>query len=195
MTTFPGLSLSRQGASLYLLALACLLLAPYGDSGFDLFALDSGPVSKGEYWRFWTGPLVHLSWPHLGLNLLGLILLQQMLGSEFRLVVWLWGYAIVSLAVGICFMAFSSFGYVVGLSAVLHGLFAFAACLAVRRDGLLATGVLLVVGAKVIWEKLHGPSAFIQDLVGLPVAADTHLYGYAAGLVLGTVMAVTGRAR
>ena len=193
MNNFPRLSLSRQGVSLYLLALACLLLAPYSQSGFDLFALDSGPVGKGEYWRFWTGPLVHLSWTHLALNMLGLVLLQQMFGRELRPVVWLWGYAIVALVVGICFMAFSSFGYVVGLSAVLHGLFAFAACLAVRRDGLLATGVLLVIGAKVVWEKLHGPSGFIEGLVGLPVAADLHLYGYAGGLVLGVVMVVSAR--
>jgi rhomboid family GlyGly-CTERM serine protease len=195
MTNVPRLALSRQGASLYLLVLGCLLLAPYSDTGFDLFALDSGPLRNDEYWRFWTGPLVHLSWAHLTLNMLGLVLLQQLFGGELRLVVWLWGYVVVSLVIAICFMAFSSFGYIVGMSALLHGLFAYAACLAVRRDGLLATGVLLVVGAKLIWEQLKGPSTFVEDLVGLPVAVDAHFYGYAAGLVLGTIMAVSAGRR
>ena len=90
-------------------------------------------------------------------------------------------------------MAFSRFGYVVGLSALLHGLFAYAACLAMPRDGLLAAGTLLVIGAKVMWEQLQGPSRLIEDLVGLPVAADTHLHGFIGGLLLGVIMVVSSR--
>ena len=185
------LRVNRQGLILYLLAAGCLLLAPWNDTALQSFALDRGDLRDAEIWRIWTGPLVHNSWEHLGLNLAGLVLLQQMFGQELRPVVAAWGYAVVAVVVAICFMAFSRFGYVLGLSAVLHGLFAYAGCLGLRRDGLLAAGALLLVGGKVLWEQIEGPSGVIQDIIGLPVAADTHLYGFAGGLLLGAVMAAT----
>jgi hypothetical protein len=52
--------------------------------------------------------------------------------------------------------------------------------------------VLLVLGSKVIWEKLQGGSNFMEQLIGMPVAVDAHLYGFAAGLVLGAVMVASG---
>lgn len=183
--------INTQGLSVYLLAAGCLILGPWNPDAMQLFSLDRSDLAGGELWRFWSGPFVHLSWMHIGLNIAGLVLLQQMFGQELRPVITVWGYAIIALLIGLCFMAFSRFGYVVGLSAVLHGLFAMAACLAMRRDGLLSAGVLLVIGAKVLWEKLEGPSTFVEDLIGLPVAADTHLYGFGAGLVLGAVIALS----
>jgi rhomboid family GlyGly-CTERM serine protease len=185
-------ALNRNGLSLYLIAVGCLLLGPWNPEGAELFELSRSGLKGGEYWRFWTGQMVHSSWEHLALSLIGLILLQQMFGKELRSVVWIWGYAVISLVVGVCMLAFSRYGTFVGLSAILHGLFAYAACLAFRRDGLLAAGVLLVLGSKVIWEKLQGGSNFMEQLIGMPVAVDAHLYGFAAGLVLGAVMVASG---
>ena len=102
-----------------------------------------------------------------------------------------WSYAVIALAVGTCMLAFTRFGTVFGLSAVLHGLFAYGACLAMRRDGLLASGVLLIIGAKVVWEKLQGTETLVERLIDMPVAADMHLYGFATGLVLGAAMALS----
>lgn len=192
-------SINRQGISLYLIALGCLLLAPWWATPMQDFALDRSALQASEYWRFWTGQLVHSSWSHLWLNMVGLIVLQQLFGNELRLVTWLWGYAVIALVIGICWLAFddsgwlpfASFDYVVGLSAMLHGLYAFAACLAMRRDALLASGALLVIGGKVVWELFNGPSGLTSELIGLPVASSTHLYGFLGGLLLGVVMAAS----
>ncbi len=51
--------------------------------------------------------------------------------------------------------------------------------------------MLFIIGAKLLWEKLAGASTLVQDLIGLPVATDTHLYGFVGGLVLGAIMAVS----
>jgi rhomboid family GlyGly-CTERM serine protease len=185
-------ALNKQGLSLYLILLGCLFLGPWNPTGADLFELDRSELKDGEYWRFWTGQLVHLSWQHLLISAAGLIILQQLFGKELNIVVWLWGFAVISLVVGVCMLAFSRFGSFVGLSALLHGLFAYGAILAMRRDGLLAWGVLIVVGAKIIWEQIQGGSIWMQDFIGLPVATDAHLYGFAAGLVLGAVMVAAG---
>ncbi|MCP4002047.1 MAG: rhombosortase [Gammaproteobacteria bacterium] len=185
-------AISHHGLSLYIIAVGCILLGPWNPDGIALCELSRSGLKSGEYWRFWTGQMVHSSWESLSLSLVGLILLQQMFGKELRTVVWVWGYAVISLVVGVCMLAFSRYGNFVGLSAILHGLFAYAACLAFRRDGLLAAGLLLVLGGKVIWEKLQGGANFMEQLIGIPVAVDANLYGFAAGLVLGAVMVASG---
>lgn len=187
--SFIGNHLNRQGFTLYVLLLGCLLLGPWNDGATSDFAFSRGAVRGGDYWRFLTGPLVHSNWQHLALNAGGLLVLQQLFGAELRPVRWMWGYVFVSVCIGICLLAFSRFGTVYGLSGVLHGLFVFAACLALSRDALLAAGVLLLVAGKVGWEQIAGGSHFVTDLIGMPVATDAHLYGAVAGAVLGAVMA------
>ena len=198
LTNWINSWVNKKGLSLYLLAVACLLLAPWSEVGMEVFAMDRAGLEKGEYWRIWTGQLVHSSWTHLWLNLIGLAVLQQIFGDELTTLNWLWGFVIIALLIGICWMAFSdaswlpfaSRDYVVGLSALLHGLFAYAACLAMRRDSLLAAGALLIIGGKVVWEQINGPSEFTAELIDIPVASDVHLYGFAAGLLLGVAMTV-----
>jgi rhomboid family GlyGly-CTERM serine protease len=196
-------SINKQGLSIYLLAAGCLLLAPWSEIGMEYFSVDRSELQDGEYWRFWTGQLVHSSWTHLILNMVGLIVLQQMFGNELNFVTWAWGYTVIALVISICWLAFGKlswlpfggYDYVVGLSAMLHGLFAYAACLAMRRDGMLAAGVLLIIGAKVVWENMYGPSELTADLIDLPIAVATHLYGFVGGLILGTVMTVSEKRR
>jgi rhomboid family GlyGly-CTERM serine protease len=198
LTNWINSWVNKEGLSLYLLAVACLLLAPWSEVGMQVFAMDRSSIEAGEYWRIWTGQLVHSSWTHLWLNLLGLAVLQQIFGDELTTLNWLWGCAVIALLIGTSWMAFSdaswlpfaSRDYVVGLSALLHGLFAYAACLAMRRDSLLAGGALLIIGGKVVWEQVNGPSEFTAGLIDIPVASDVHLYGFAAGLLLGVAMTV-----
>jgi len=195
----PGLTaitsrLNGHGLTIYALVLGCLLLGPWNPAAITDFGLARGALREGEYWRFLTGPLVHTGWNHLAINVAGLVLLQQLFGKELRPVAWCWAYVVTSVVIGICLLAFSRFGSVYGLSGVLHGLFAFAACLALRRDALLAAGALLLLVAKLGWEQIYGGSSFVERLINLPVATDVHLDGAAAGAVLGAVMASSGRA-
>ena len=198
LTNWINSWVNKKGLSLYLLAVACLLLAPWSEVGMDVFAMDRAGLNAGEYWRIWTGQLVHSSWTHLWLNLVGLAILQQIFGDELNALNWAWGFVIIALLIGICWMAFSdaswlpfvSRDYVVGMSALLHGLFAYAACLAMRRDSLLGAGALLIIGGKVVWEQINGPSEVTAGLIDIPVASDVHLYGFIAGLLLGVAMTV-----
>jgi rhomboid family GlyGly-CTERM serine protease len=187
---------NTNGLSIYLLLVACLLWGPWSDHGMQIFALDRSGLEQGEFWRLWSGQLVHSSWQHLLLNTAGLVVLQQMFGAELRLQSWLTAFLIISPSIGICWLVSTtitwlpsdSFDYVVGSSALLHGLFAYAACLALRRDRLLAATVLLLIGAKVLWEQMLGPAGFTADLINLPIASSTHLYGYVSGVALGAAM-------
>ena len=185
--------MNRQGLSLYVLLLGCLLLAPWNEAALADFGLIRSALRDNEFWRLLTGHLVHSNWSHLGLNVAGLVLLQQLFGQELRPVFWGWGYVFVAVAIGICMLAFSRFSVVYGLSGVLHGLFAFAACLALSRDALLGAGALIIIGGKVGWEQIAGGSGFVERLIDMPVATDIHLYGAISGVVLGAVMAASAR--
>ena len=193
--------INTQGLSVYVIAVGCLLLGPWSSVGIDYFSMDRAALAGGEYWRFWTGQLVHISWPHLLLSLTGLAVLQQMFGEELRFASWALAYVVISLMIGVCWLLFDESGwlpfggydYVVGLSAMLHGLFAYAACIAMRRDRLLASGALLIIGAKVGWENIYGPSEFTAGIIDMPVAVTTHLYGYAGGLGTAAIVMLTGR--
>ena len=182
---------NSQGNLFLLLALAsCVLLAPWSEAAKEWFSLDRAAVSQGQYWRIWTGQLVHTSWFHLGLNLVGLLCLMQIFGREIRAVNWLAGYLFISPFIAVCWLVAdwnnlsisAGYDYVVGLSALLHGLFAFAACLVMQRDRLIASGVILVIGAKLLAEQLYGPSVMTGEFIGMPVAAEMHVYGYVGGI-------------
>lgn len=193
--------INTQGLSVYVIVAGCLLLGPWSGASMDYFSMDRAALSNAEFWRFWTGQLVHLSWAHLLLSLTGLIVLQQMFGEELRVTSWTLAYVVISLMIGVCWLLFDESGwlpfggydYVVGLSAMLHGLFAYAACLAMRRDRVLASGALLIIGAKVAWENMYGPSELTATIIDMPVAATTHLYGYVGGLSLAAIVILTER--
>lgn len=180
--------LSYDGLSLYLLVLGCLFVAPWGADWAAVFELDRGEIKGGEYWRFFTGPLVHRSWEYLGFTVAAIFVLQQLFGREFNTIVLAWGYAIIATVIGICMLAFSRLGAFEGMAPLLHGLFAYGAILAMRREPLLGWGVLVLVGAKVVWEQIEGGRGLVAELLGLPASTDAHLYGFAAGVVLGAVM-------
>jgi hypothetical protein len=74
-------------------------------------------------------------------------------------------------------------GWYVGLSGVVHGLFA-AGCLALlRRHPQVAVLALAALAAKLGWEQVHPPGASREALVGGAIVVNAHLYGAAGGLL------------
>jgi rhomboid family GlyGly-CTERM serine protease len=187
--------INTDGLSIYLLAAACLMLGPWSNYGMQFFSLDRAGLEQGEYWRLWSGPLVHASWTHLALNMAGLIILQQLFGEELKGRHWLTAFSVLSPVIGICWYASpaipwlpaNNYAYITGLSAVLHGLFVYAACSGLRRDRVLASIVLLAISTKVALEQIFGASASTAELIDLPVATDAHMYGFVGGVAFGLV--------
>jgi len=177
-----------QGASIYLLAAGCLVLAPWSENIGQMFALNRNGLLNHEYWRLWTGHLVHNSWAHLALNVAALALLQQLFGADLQKGKWFRAYVVIAPLISILWLARGSDDTVYGLSALLHGLYAFAACLAISRDKLLAGVVLGILGAKLLWEQTVGPSETTADLIAMPIAINTHLYGAVCGVILGLLV-------
>lgn len=148
------------------------------------FAYYHNLVAKGQVWRLITAHLCHTNGYHFLLNSIGLIVVVTLFINTFK------KYSLIPLSIfsGL-FIAIALFYFesnvhsYVGLSGVLHGLFAFAVCDELKRKEKWA--YILAVGfiVKISWEQLNGPSANTESLIAATVLINAHLYGAISGIV------------
>lgn len=155
-----------------------------GDSATQLFVYHRNLIAQGEYWRLFTGHLLHTNGFHLLLNLAGLILLWALHGRFYSIKNYcaLFVFCALGTSIGIFYGTPSLIQYV-GLSGVLHGIFVFGAIMdIVAKD---KTGYLLFIGVfvKIAHEQIYGASTDVSDLIEASVAIDAHLWGAVGGLV------------
>lgn len=148
-------------------------------------------LSNGELWRLWTAHLVHLNLGHTLLNAAGLVGVMLVVGEHLRVRAWLVGLVVTAPVVTAALWLFNpALPWYVGLSGMLHGLIVTGAL-----AGLMAHGsgwsmnltVLLVVGAKLMWEQLVGAMPGSIVMSGGRVIVDAHLFGAATGVFWGGV--------
>ena len=167
-----------------LLGVAALLALPAlaGPPVVAALRYERGAVAAGQWWRLLTCHLVHFDVRHLVLNLAGLGLLWWLFVADARPRDWLAVALAAALAVGGgLYVLDPQVAWYLGLSGVLHGVWAGAAVFARRRWPLeaLVTGALLA--AKLVAERWVGPLAGAVD-AALPVVVAAHLYGAIGGL-------------
>lgn len=135
-----------------------------------------------EIWRLWTGHLVHLSWAHLGMNLLTVAVLQALFIGVWRAVDWLLLLSVLGLAVSLLFWGLQpQLEWYVGLSGVLHGMWAVGAMRLWQRDQLVAGLLIVLLIAKIVYEQVAGSMPWSQSLAGGKVVIDAHAYGAYVG--------------
>ena len=178
----PSLAILRRHALPLVLALMAFLCTAIGEPLTGLLRYQRDAVLAGQWWRLLTGNLVHLGWPHLWLNLAGLLLVWLLFHSALPQRVWLTVTVVSSLAVGLGLLFFDpNLAWYVGLSGTLHGLFA-AGLVASLAAGQRAEWLLLALFlAKLTWEQLVGPTPGTAELAGGNVIVDAHLYGTVGG--------------
>ncbi|PJC85385.1 rhombosortase [Vibrio sp. HA2012] len=138
-------------------------------------------IKQGQWWRILTGNYTHTNLPHMGMNLLALWLM----GNLFRPAVknLLSVLSLISAIVGITLLL-SSMQIYLGLSGILHGIFAYYAlkeALSGRQSSwLLVAGISIKIG----WEQWYGASADTASLIGARVAIEAHLIGGITGGLL-----------
>ncbi|RKZ39058.1 MAG: rhombosortase [Candidatus Parabeggiatoa sp. nov. 3] len=131
-------------------------------------------IENGEYWRLVTAHFVHLSWNHMWLNALSLLIIWELAAKSYR-----FGWIIIcgfGMSLGLWLFSPQVIWYV-GLSGILHGLLAATAW---QRYPILL--VLLMV--KLVWEQLYGALPATANLTGGTVIVDAHLYGAVIGICL-----------
>ena len=156
----------------------------------EVLLYDRSAVASGQWWRLWTGHLVHFGWPHFVADaglfvILGwLIEPKQPMLSRLSL---LWLTAGISLAIFFFDPGMQRYG---GLSAFNLGLLLFYAGQGWRKNWTdwFWPAVLVIYAGELILEATVGQGrggGMIQfDDPGVHVATTAHLAGTVGGLIL-----------
>ena len=163
-----------------------VLFAILPDSWQQVLRYNRADISNSQYWRLFTGHLLHSNNWHLLMNLAGLLLAMLLHGSYYRGNMLTLQWLLCSLAISLALYYYSPQIHIyVGLSGLLHAMLTLGALKDIQLKQ--PTGALLLAGllAKVAWEQWQGPDADLADLINAQVAIDAHLYGVLAGLFVG----------
>lgn len=177
-------TLLRTHALPLILASLSTFFALIGEPATHWLRYDRLAILHGQWWRVISGNIVHLGWPHLLLNLAGLILVWLLFRQTLTTRSWTFVTLASAAAVGGGLLLFDpALQWYVGLSGVLHGLFAAGLVTALyagnRGDWLL----LALFAAKITWEQLVGTMPGSAEIAGGNVIVDAHLYGAIGGAV------------
>lgn len=148
---------------------------------------DHNAIMMGQWWRIMTGNLTHTNLYHLSMNVLGLWIISFIFRDHIK------ARQFLLVFIGLCFsvgglLLLTSMQIYVGLSGVLHGLFAFYALVEYRLGR--KSNALLLIGltAKILWEQWFGSATGSEALIGTKVAIDAHIFGAISGAVIAIIV-------
>ncbi len=168
-------------------ALLCIALQYAGLD--EQLRFERSAIEQGQWWLLLTGNFVHLGSSHLWMNMAGLALIVALVWTQFTFWQWLLIAVFSSLCVGIGLYLFDpQIIWYVGFSGSLHGLIVAGSLADLKRYPRSAAALLIMVGAKLVWEQLAGPLPGSESAAGGSVVVNAHLYGAIAGMVIGAVL-------
>jgi rhomboid family GlyGly-CTERM serine protease len=158
------------------------LFALLGDSATQWLRFDRDAILHGQWWRIISCNVVHLGWPHLLLNLAGLILVWLLFRQTLATRSWIFVTLASATSVGCGLLMFDpELQWYVGLSGVLHGLFAAGLVAALYAGNRGDWWLLALFVAKLTWEQLVGTMPGSAEIAGGTVIVNAHLYGAIGG--------------
>lgn len=162
--------------------LAALLLQFGGESFRLALRYDRAAVASWQLWRLITAHLVHGSWQHAIVNVLGTGLMAALFNRTYRLKSWL-----IILACGVAcidlgfWLLMPGLQWYVGLSGVLHAVLAAGTVAWWKTEPKpLAAALTVIMIGKLLWEQWHGALPLSGDM---PVVVNAHLYGEIGGVL------------
>lgn len=144
-------------------------------------------IAAGQWWRLWTGHLVHFTWSHLLADLV-------VFGTAGAWLEWLaprgtrWFLVIAPAAVSaLLYFADTDLAYYGGLSGLAVGLLVLLALVQLRRDTAaprwLWPAVLVLVGGKIALEAIAQTPLVADFGPEIKISTLAHLGGVACALV------------
>lgn len=170
---------------------AIVLLALGGEVVRDALRYEREALAAGQLFRLLGAHAVHLSWSHTALNGVAVVLVGIIFSMRTTLGWWCASLVLSIAAIDIGLWWFApEVGWYVGLSGVLHGLFAVGAWLEWRQGQRSGLYLLLGLVAKLLFEQFAGALPMTADAAGGPVVVDAHLYGALGGALACGLMRV-----
>lgn len=160
---------------------------------YNSLRYDRMAIQQGEWWRLFTAHWLHLSWLHLLMNALGLLLCFYIGGRGFstaEILAYL-PFSLLGTAAALFFCA-GDLSWYVGLSGVLHGLLWLSLLRTPHYSNVWRWGVMLMILGKVGWEQSSAyDDMALAEWLGGRVESRAHL----AGLLTGMIWALAWRYR
>jgi rhomboid family GlyGly-CTERM serine protease len=141
--------------------------------------------TDGQYWRGFSAHWIHANWQHLLLNATGLVLCMGIAAPRWQ--IWRWFAYNFYLALGISALFTlrnPELNWYVGYSGILFGIYFLAAVDLFRRDKTVALLLGTAIVVKVVLEQSTDIRITSDELIGMPVIIDAHLYGLFLGLTI-----------
>jgi rhomboid family GlyGly-CTERM serine protease len=178
-------SLNCDGGYGLALLVALLVLAAlmFGGEPWQMsLRFDRAGLQQGQWWRLFTGHLVHFDVRHLLLDGAGVVLVWMLFARELSPLRWLVVALVSMLAVDAGLWCFDpQIQWYVGVSGVLHGIWAAGAIAGLRRGDRTAAWLLGLLVIKLSVEQLYGPRAMEP---ALPIVTQAHIYGAVGGALV-----------
>lgn len=186
---FAAATLIRNGKLPLILCAIALLIQLGGNEASEWLRYDREGILSGELWRVVTGHLVHLGWPHLMMNVIGLLLIWLLFGHTIKPTSWLIICLTSTITISSTMLLFNPvLQWYVGLSGVLHGMFVAGAVVSIKAGYRTELMLLVLISIKLAWEQLRGPLPGSAEFAGGNVIVDAHLYGAISGLIVTLVL-------
>ncbi len=153
-----------------------------------LFLRDN--IQQGEWWRIWTGNLVHTNYYHLGMNLAGfwifIFIFKDLINSTQFLVSLL--LLITGVGFGLYYLSPQLMWYA-GISGALYGLYIVGSAYALLdKDFITGLTIMIVIPSKIIWDHIYKTGQTNADLIGVPVSTDAHIYGISTAFLIAAMV-------
>jgi rhomboid family GlyGly-CTERM serine protease len=166
------------------------LLAFLGPWLNPLLAWNRYDIEDFQWWRLFTGHLMHTNLWHACINLSVLSAAAAIFGKAYKPQSWLLIFLILSLTNSIALFLFTPWlANYVGLSGVLYGILAVGFLSTFYKSPVLNAVVLICITAKIIYEQMPGFDVnYLRTQIEAAVIVDAHLYGLITGIVIYTAM-------
>ncbi len=142
-------------------------------------------ITSGQWWRLFTGHLVHLNVNHLLLNLAGVLILALLFPRFLPADRLLWITLLMAAAISLGLLSLRpDLASYRGFSGCIHGLAAILAMRGLKTDRWFSIILLAALSVKLVLEGVGLDRSETTALIGGPVIWEAHALGFASGLLI-----------
>lgn len=190
-------TLWREPILYWTLAFIALLLLLHfiGAAPAEALQFHREKIHAGEWWRIYTGNLVHFGLYHTNMNCAGFAAVVLILFRDLPWRALVVAMVLVPLGVGMGLLL-SQVEIYRGFSGSNYGLLALGLLLGLRHNLRLYALALLILVGKIAMEQMPGYDVnYLLDEIGVAVAVESHLAGFCTGALLGVLTLLWRRCR